>query len=340
MKYALSLLISCTLSLVITPCVIFFAKKLHVIDYPDFRRKRHQKPTPLLGGLAIFFAFIISLFIIFMFGYLGADESFHKFVLAVLAGGSFIMIGGYLDDAYHLKPYQQIIFPLMAAFTALISGIYIESVTHPLGGVIKIIPLWGIPLSFVWIMGMMYTTKFLDGLDGLVSGVSIIASLIIFVVSLFWDANFSATSYMALLLAGSALGFLIYNFYPAKIFLGEGGSIFLGYMLALLSIVSGSKIATTFLLLGLPIIDTIWVIFHRLRQGQSVATSDRKHFHFSLLASGFDQRKAVFIIYATMLVFGISSLFLNTKGKIIAIAALAVTSFFLIQKFYAKRERI
>lgn len=338
MAYFNSFIFPFLLSLVLTPLVIYVARRFRIMDFPMEWRKTHAKPTPLFGGLAIFLSFFIILFLFINNGSIGEKALPKNILLGVFVGSIIIMIGGFLDDRYKLAPKHQIIFPTIATFIAIVSGTHISFITNPSGGVVNIVPVLGFIITFAWLMGMMYTTKFLDGLDGLVSGVTIIASFIIFIVSLFWDIKNSGTSHMSLMLAGAALGFLIYNFYPAKIFLGEGGSIFLGYMIGVLSIISGSKIATSILIMGLPIIDTLYVIIRRIRQGKSPAVGDREHFHYTLLDSGISQRKAVSIIYCTTLLFGLSSLFLNTKGKIIAICVLIITSIFLIKKLYSRSK--
>ena len=163
---------------------------------------------------------------------------------------------------------------------------------------------------------MIYTTKFLDGLDGLVSGIGTLGALILFIVSLFWDVPMSATSVLCLILAGALLGFLKYNFYPAKIFLGEAGSTFIGFMLGVLAIISGAKIATALLIMGIPVLDVIWVIIRRLISHKHFYAGDRKHFHFRLLDAGLSHRQAVLFLYALTLIFGSSSLFLQSQDKI------------------------
>lgn len=323
-------------STLLTPIVIYIARRLRVLDFPAEPRKLHEKPTALLGGFALFGSFFITLFFFLRAGYIIDSGISGISIAGIFVGGAIIMIGGFLDDAYNLKPNQQMIFPLLATCVAIFSGTYISFVTNPFGGIFHISGILGILITFLWLLGMMYTTKFLDGLDGLVSGVSAIGSIIIFIVSLFWDISYSGTSIMSLILAGSAIGFLIYNFYPAKIFLGEGGSVFLGYMLGILSIISGSKIATAILIMGFPIIDTLIVILRRIWKGRSPIKGDREHFHFSLIDSGMDQGKAVLTIYCTTLLFGITSLFLGTGGKIFAIIILIIISLFLITKFYLK----
>lgn len=338
MTYFYSFIFTFLLSILVTPVVSYIARRLRIMDFPQELRKSHAKPTPLFGGLAIFLSFFVILFLFISNKSISETAISKNVVLGIFVGSIIIMIGGFLDDRYNLAPKHQIIFPIVASLVVMASGTHIAFITNPNGGVVNIVPVLGFIITFAWLMGMMYTTKFLDGLDGLVSGVAVIASFIIFIVSLFWDLKNSGTSYMSLMLAGASLGFLIYNFYPAKIFLGEGGSIFLGYMIGVLSIISGSKIATSILIMGLPIIDTLYVIIRRMRQGRSPAVGDREHFHYSLLDSGISQRKAVGIIYCTTLMFGLSSLFLNTKGKIIAIGVLVITSIFLIKKLYSRSK--
>lgn len=172
---------------------------------------------------------------------------------------------------------------------------------------------------------MMYTTKFLDGLDGLVSGIGAIGAIILFIVSLFWDVPQSGTSILALILAGSCLGFLRYNWHPAKIFLGESGSVFIGFMLAVLAIISGAKIATALLIMGIPMLDVAWVILRRIfKEHKSPFAGDAKHLHFRLLQVGFSHRRAVLFLYLLVIIFGTSSLFLQSQYKIVALGILLV----------------
>ncbi|MFA6909040.1 MAG: MraY family glycosyltransferase, partial [Patescibacteria group bacterium] len=178
--------------------------------------------------------------------------------------------------------------------------------------------------AFVWMMGMMYTTKFLDGLDGLVSGVTTIGAIVLFVLSLTREVAQPETALLAVILAGAAAGFLIFNFHPAKIFLGEGGSLWMGFILGTLAIISGAKIATALLILGIPILDVAWVIMRRLLQGKSVTHADRQHLHFRLLDIGLSHRAVVFILYAVTAAFGISALLFHGKEKLIVLFLLLV----------------
>ena len=323
MFYLIPLISAFLLAAVFTPLTKKLAEKLNVVDFPA-PRKIHQKPIPLLGGLAIFFAFSLTAVIFWSAGYIQDIKITNLNVAAILISGLILMIGGFLDDAYNLKPIQQFSWPILAILIVLVSGIRIEYVTNPLGGILQFPANFGVIIAFFWLLGMTYTTKFLDGLDGLVCGITAIGSIIIFVVSLYWDVALSGTSILALILAGSCLGFLIFNWHPAKIFLGEGGSVFCGFMLGVLAIISGSKIATALLIMGIPILDVFWVIVRRIWERKKPTQADTKHLHFRLLDIGLSHRQTVILLYGITVIFGLSSLFLHSQGKLVALGVLAI----------------
>ncbi|MFH1890955.1 MAG: MraY family glycosyltransferase, partial [Candidatus Kuenenbacteria bacterium] len=253
-------------------------------------------------------------------------------ILAIIFGGLVIIIVGFLDDKYDLRT-KSFLGPFVGATLAVALGVAIKYITNPfIAGtgpygmsLLYFSPFIGPIFSFLWLLGMMYTTKFLDGLDGLVSGIGAIGAIILFIVSLFWDVAQSSTSIMCLILAGSCLGFLRFNWHPARIFLGESGSVFIGFMLGVLSIISGGKIATALLIMGIPILDVLWVIFRRIfKEKKSPFSGDGKHLHFRLLDTGFSHRGAVLFLYFLTLVFGASSLFLQSQNKVIALAVLGI----------------
>lgn len=329
MIYLLPLTISFGLSIIFTPLIRKVALKMNIIDRPG-PRKIQKKPIPLLGGLAIFLAFAFSTLIFWQLGYVQDLKIPASYIYAILAGGIILMIGGFIDDFRRLKPIQQIIWPVMAIIVVLSAGIKIQFITNPFGGVMKFSAILGTMMAFWWLLGMIYTTKLLDGLDGLVSGVTVIASIIIFIVSLYWDIPSSGTSFLALILAGSCLGFLIFNWHPAKIFLGESGSVFCGFMLGILAIISGSKIATALLIMGVPILDVVWVIISRIWQGRSPVSGDNQHLHFRLLNIGLSHRQAVLFLYVITTAFGITSLFLHSTGKLLALFILIIFTALLV----------
>lgn len=337
--YVIYFLAALGLTVFFVPVIKKIAKRFSVIDYPIDERKIHEQPIPLLGGVAIFLTFFILLLVAWQFDLLTDKKINDSFIFGIIGAGLILMIGGFADDKFNLKPSRQIIFPAMATLLIILSGININFITNPAGGVLKVPIILGTILTFCWIMGMIYTTKFLDGLDGLATGICFIGSLIIFIVSLFWDEPSSGTSLLALIIAGSCLGFLIFNWHPAKIFLGEGGSVFLGFILAVLSIISGSKIAAALLVLGIPIIDLIWVLFLRFKEKRPLTQGDQNHLHFQLLKFGLSQRKTVIVLYSLASLFGIISLPLNTIGKIIALIVLFVLIFGL-ENFLYKRNKM
>jgi len=323
-NYLLPLVGSFLISVILTYLISLLALKLKVVDYPSLLRKIHNHPIPLLGGWAIYLTFLLLTVVFYQSGLLTDGKIQLLQIIGFLVGGGILMIGGALDDKYRLKPLVQFISPVLAAICVIIGGITIGYVTNPLGGVLQLNQGLIAPvLVFIWLLGMMYTTKFLDGLDGLVSGVAVIGSLVLFLVSLFWDVPLSGTSILSLILAGSALGFLVWNWHPAKIFLGESGSLFLGFALGVLAIISGAKIATALLIMGIPILDVAWVIVRRIfKEKKSAWVGDAKHLHFRLLDAGLNQRQAVLFLYLLTLVFGVASLFQQTIGKLISLLIL------------------
>jgi len=334
-----------------------WAIKNKVEDVADVPRKIQRGPVPLLGGAAIFLGLIISLVLFYYLGFLTDIKIPPVFLLGIFGAALILVIGGILDDKYNLKPGQQIWWPILASLVILLVGIKINYITNPLGGILYL-DKWQVTigtliflplaqgLAFLWLMGMIYTTKFLDGLDGLVSGITVIGAVIIFIVSLSWDVPRSGTSALALIVAGLFGGFLIWNFYKAKIFLGEAGATLAGLLLGVLSIISGGKIATALLVVGLPILDVAWVIFRRMFwERKSPAQADRKHLHFRLLDAGLTHRQTVLLLYLIAALFGSLSLFNTTKGKIILFGLLSlgmvVLAIYLVcryKKIQAKNE--
>ncbi|MFH1610455.1 MAG: MraY family glycosyltransferase [Patescibacteria group bacterium] len=337
-QYIIPFILSFVLAIILTKVIKKLAWKFNIVDKPGESRKIHPRPTPLLGGVAVFVSFVIILLISWALGWLNDSVLLNSQILGIIIGGLVLIIGGVLDDKYNLKPWQSLLFPVVAALIAVGFGIAVKYITNPLiagsgpYGRALFYFNWvnlgfisfGALFSFLWIVGMIYTTKFLDGLDGLVSGIGTIGALILFSVSLFWNEPMSAMSVLCLILAGSLLGFLIFNFHPAKIFLGEGGSTFVGFMLGSLSIISGGKLATALLIMGIPILDIIWVVFRRIFSGKHFYQADRKHLHHRLLDVGLSSRQTVLLLYLLTLIFGVSSIFLQSQHKVLALGAVVL----------------
>lgn len=301
------------ISVVSTYCVRLFALKFNITDKPNIFRKIHHKNTALLGGLAIFITFCVVCFFLQDKLLMGKLEPHHW--LGVFIGGGFLIIGGILDDIYNLSPRKQIIWPILAIISVIIGGVEIEKITNPFGGYIYL-GGWSAVLIFIWLLGMTYTTKLLDGIDGLVSGTVSIGAFIIFLFTMTTQYYQPDIGIVALVLSAACLGFLVFNWHPASIFLGEGGSTFLGFILGVLAIISGGKIAVALLIMAIPILDVAWTIARRLMAGKNpFKFSDRLHLHFRLLDTGIGQRKTVLIYYIFASLFGLSALFVQSLGK-------------------------
>ncbi|HCJ52210.1 MAG: hypothetical protein A2898_00275 [Candidatus Kerfeldbacteria bacterium RIFCSPLOWO2_01_FULL_48_11] len=341
-NYFIPFLIALGVSIACTVLIRKVSVRKGIMDNPsdDTGRKIHAQPTPLLGGLALFISFSAVLW-----GYaLFTDRVFGgymlpKYLIGITVGGALLMVGGYLDDRFHLSAKRQITWPILGTLVIIASGIGVSYIQNPFGDsidltrwVVTLFSFDGLPyriilladaFAFVWLMGMMYTTKFLDGLDGLVSGITTIGAFVLFFLSLSREVAQPETALLAIILAGVTLGFLIFNFHPARIFLGEGGSLWTGFLLGTIAIISGAKIATALLIFGIPILDVAWVIFRRVMSGRSVTQADRQHLHFRLLDVGFSHKQAVIFLWIVTAGFGTAALFLQGKEKVASLVVLA-----------------
>lgn len=334
MVFIIAFTLSLILSAFATKEVMKAAFRFDVLDKPDkenAERKIHKKAIPLLGGLAIFVSFFFVLAIFSEKFLAGALNLNHLSGFAI--GALILVVGGTLDDKFNLKPSRQIIFPILAIVSVIAGGVEISQLSNPFGETINLSVWFFISplLISAWLMGMMYTTKLLDGVDGLVSGISLIASLIIFLFTVSAKYYQPDIALASAILAGTILGFLIFNWHPAKIFLGEGGSLLLGYILGVLAIISGGKIAIALLIMGIPILDVFWTIIRRLLKGKNpFKFSDRQHLHHRLLDLGLNQRQTVLVFCGISFIFGFSALFLQSKGKFFALLLLAFLMFLAV----------
>lgn len=343
--YLLPFILALGLSLIFTPFVKILAIKFGFVDQPN-QRKIHKTPVARLGGLAIFLSFLIVTLIFFL-----VKKDFfvfapwHEYNIAVkfsgiIIGALVLVIIGLIDDKKTLSPWTKLGAQIMAALIVIISGTRIEYINNPLGGFINFNLFVSYLISLVWIVGIINVINFLDGLDGLAAGVSFFAALSIFFISLLLIVYQPATAFLSIVLAGSILGFLPYNFNPAKIFMGDSGSLFLGYALAILSIISGAKMATALLVLGFPIIDGLWVVARRVARHESPFKPDKTHLHHRLLSLGLSVRGAVILLWMISLIFGMLGIISTTYGKMIAIILLFIIMIFVyILLFYFERRR-
>jgi UDP-GlcNAc:undecaprenyl-phosphate GlcNAc-1-phosphate transferase len=334
--YFLSFALAFFVSFAATLVVMRLAKRGHIEDLPDTERRFHRQPTPTLGGLAVYIAFLLVVLVVGVWGgFLLGGNIPTPLLVGILLGGAILMVGGFLDDRYRLAAKYSVLFPILASLTLVFSGVSAVSVHNPLTNeIILLSPIFSGLIVFLWTMTLTYTTKILDGMDGLVTGVSAIGALVLFGLSLSEQVRQPQTALLAIIFAGGLLGFLILNFHPAKIFLGEGGSTLAGFMLAVLAVVSGGKIATALLIMGVPLLDMVWVVAQRILSGQSPFSGDRRHLHYRLTDLGLSEPQAVLFLYALTGIFGASALFLQSRGKLIALLVMLAVTLAILASLY------
>ncbi len=330
------------LSMLITPLVIRFARRVGAMDQPN-QRKIHQYPIPRLGGIAIYASFFLSLLLFF---YL--DPALHPFTamapqiaVMLVVSLTIVLLLGIWDDMRALSAFSKLAGQCVAAAIVYLAGFRISVITHPFDLSLLHLGLLDFPATVLWIVAITNAFNLIDGLDGLASGVAFIVSLTTCLIS-FLKGDL-ATAMLALILAGSVLGFLRYNFNGARIFLGDSGSLFLGFLLAILSMTSSTKGSTAFsllvpvLALGLPIMETVLSMIRRFLgsilpdqpepkslSGKlfSMFIPDAGHIHHRLLAQGLSHRTAVLLLYIVSCVFGIGALAVTLTNNVTATAIL------------------
>ena len=310
-NYIWAFLIALFVALIATPAVIVLAAKTGAMDAPD-ARKVHKGPMPRIGGLAIYCGFMAA--ILAMLNFAELTQEVANGVIGLLLGGTLIVIIGLIDDYKNLPAKVKLLGQILAACVVVYFDVRIDVITDPFGDYLYLEYL-AAPATVFWIVGLTNTVNLIDGLDGLAAGVSTIASITIMLVALQEDVMIVALFTAAL--AGAALGFLRYNFNPAKIFMGDTGSMFLGFILAGISVIGAVKCTATIALivpilaLGLPIMDTTFAIIRRYRGGVPIFKPDKGHLHHRLLDLGFSQRQAVLLMYVISALLGLSAVALN-----------------------------
>lgn len=302
-----------------TPLVRRFAFKIGAIDIPKDNRRMHKKPTPRIGGLAIIFGFTVATLCF-------AQPS--RQLYGTLAGAAIIAVMGVIDDCKNLPAKLKFVIQIIAALVVVFAGdIKIDVFTNP--NFLSDNPYWVLPewlsvtLTVIWIVFITNAVNFIDGLDGLAAGVSAIMSISLVFISI--RVGEYSIAILGIALMGSCFGFLPFNFNPAKIFMGDTGSTFLGFMLATLSIQGVFKsyavisFAVPLLILGLPLFDALFAMIRRILRGQSPMTADRGHLHHRLVDMGFSQEQTVFILYAISGVLGITAVLLAESGVLRAL---------------------
>ncbi len=303
-----STVLAFVVALLASPGVSVLAHRFRILDVPGGRR-RHPQPIPRPGGVAIAAGFGSAIFAFWLIDriaghpFLIPDEvRSPRFTLTAVAATVGLVVG-YLDDRFDLRARWQLLGHLLIATVVIVAGIRIDFLTDPFtpGGVLVLAPAIAVGFTVFWVVGMNVAVNFLDGLDGLASGVAIIAALTLGATALLPEVGEPFVAWMAFTLAGAAAGFLFFNFHPARLFLGTTGVTFLGTMLAVLSIFGTAKVTTALLVLAIPIADTFYVFVRRAIQRRPPFAPDRGHFHHRLLDLGLTHPQSVLLIYAMTL---------------------------------------
>jgi len=338
MTYALSFLLALVIAVIATPVSMKLAKQLGAIAYPGGRHV-HSQPIPRLGGVAMYAAFWLAVLFIQVW-----DKSYLMDALSIMQiwglfiGSTIIVVVGIQDDIHGMRPLVKLFWQIAAAAVLLFFGFSMDVISLPFNGSLDFGALGlgaiGLILMLFWVVALVNTVNISDGLDGLAAGICFMVALL-----LFWSANEInqvPAAHLTLALAGALLGFLFFNFPPARVFMGDSGSMFLGYIIGGISIMGLLKTATILglvfplLILGMPVTDLTFAIIRRKLRGQSLATADRGHLHHRLLDAGLTQRQAVLSMYGLSGCFGVAAV-LGAKGQgIWALAVLSVVFTLLI----------
>jgi len=339
LEIVLAVAVALALSLAATPAVKWFANRVGAIDVPKDSRRVHKLPIPRLGGLAIFIGFLISVLLF---------VDITNQILGILIGAVIIVTIGVIDDFIRLRAIIKLVFQIIAALVAIYFGIIIEVFSNPLVFIASdYLPLGilSIPITVIWIVAITNSVNLIDGLDGLAVGVSTICSIVMLIIALSLSDPDNNVAIIMAALAGACIGFMPYNFNPAKIFMGDSGALLLGYVLSTVSILGLFKIyavvsfAVPFLVLAVPLFDTSFAFLRRLLKGKNPMTPDRGHFHHRLLDMGLSQKQAVVIIYAISALLGLVAVVMSTSNETrvlifaVAIVVAAVIVYFAFKGF-------
>ena len=329
--------IAFAISLAATPFVKNLAYKIGAVDVPDGERRVHKKPIPRLGGLAIFYGFLIAVMCFAKF-----DQQLKGIII-----GSLIIVGvSIIDDVKQLRALIKLVAQIIAALVAVVHNVRISAISVPgfisETGILEL-GMLSIPVTVVWIIAVTNAVNLIDGLDGLAVGVSSIASFSLFFIAILGGEEDVAI--IAAALAGGCLGFMPYNFNPAKIFMGDTGSQFLGYMLSVICIQGLFKgyavisFIVPFLIMALPLFDTCFAIIRRAINHKPIMGADRGHLHHRLLDSGFSQKETVAILYVITTILGLSAVLVIERGSYVAalLLTVAVACAFGIYKLLRKK---
>ena len=337
MPFILVFAVALVLSLTLTPLTQRLGERYGFVALPGGRR-RHVGTKSRLGGVAMFVAFMTAAVLAQFLPVERHDPKELTRLLGLLLGSTFIFLVGIYDDKKELSPAPQIAAQFIASLIAIHFLIFIEVVNNPFTNLQIWFPWFiTVPFTIFWLMGMMNTVNWLDGLDGLAAGVAAILSAVL-AFHMYREGQYSV-ALLPLALLGATLGFLPYNFHPARVFMGSSGSFFLGFAVGALGIIAGAKMATVLLVMGIPILDVAWRILDRWRRGHSPLIGDRGHLHFRLLDLGLSQRQIVILYYLFCSFFGLLALVISSRlYKFLALLVLG-TMTLLVLLFVSRRKQ-
>ncbi|MBN1873866.1 MAG: undecaprenyl/decaprenyl-phosphate alpha-N-acetylglucosaminyl 1-phosphate transferase [Anaerolineae bacterium] len=320
-RYLIVLLAGLSISLIVTPLGKWLGERYGVVVYPGGRRKHHGSVS-LLGGIGIAAGFFGALLVSRLLPIPTADTNESRRFWGLLIGSAWMFIFGLLDDRYELPAGTEYLGYLLAAIIAIVTLIILQQFNNPLTNTLIELSAWFyVPLTIFWMTGMMVTVNWLDGLDGLVAGVAVILSLILG-IHMFRMGQYSVVP-QAIAVLGASLGFLMYNIFPARVFMGSNGAFMLGYLMGALGLIAGGRVATVLLVMGIPIIDVAWTIFDRWRHGVSIFQGDRRHLHFRLQDAGYSPRVIVFFYWGLCALLGTLALVISSRlYKLVALLVL------------------
>ncbi|MDO5441379.1 MAG: MraY family glycosyltransferase [Bacillota bacterium] len=322
---------------ILTPIAIKIAPKIGAMDIPKDARRMHSKPIPRFGGLGIYLGMTIAILVCVprIEGILSQRQ-----VLGFLAGGAMIVILGIVDDLKGLPAKVKLIGQIICSAVPCFFSVRFFGITNIFTGGIIVFPAWfSIIITIIWIVGITNTINLIDGLDGLAAGVSCISCIAVAYTA--YLAGRPETAQLVLCIAGAAFGFLIFNFNPAKIFMGDAGSMLLGYSLATMSLIGVSSTKGTVLfvsfipiiILALPIFDTAFAIIRRVANHKPIMAADKGHLHHRIMALGFSQRRAVIALYCITAIMGIAGILwtmrMRLEGLILAVIGATLIGVFL-----------
>jgi UDP-GlcNAc:undecaprenyl-phosphate/decaprenyl-phosphate GlcNAc-1-phosphate transferase len=334
--------VAAVIALLVTPVVRRLAIRLDTVDLPNHRRV-NANPVPRGGGVAVAFAFIVVTVAVLVINGQAKLVAVPFTIdpnelIALLAGGAVATLIGFLDDYFQLRARWQLTGQLVLAAVAVIGGVTVTFLNNPFGpGTIPLTGIYAIGFTVLWVVGMINSINFIDGLDGLSSGIALIAAVTLGLISLTATLSQPFIAVLCFALAGSLLGFLRWNFHPATIFIGTSGVMFVGYTLAILAILGTAKVAVALLVLGVPIIDTFWILVRRVATGRSPFTPDRGHIHHRLLDLGLSHARTVVAIYIICAVLAVLSFFLSGTDQLYAFLGLTL-GFGLLLFFFTRSE--